>query len=140
MDQVALVEDQIADGKRLADQLARDGFPMTAAFWLRTREDGQWFLYLVSPVVDSEGHRGAYRRIYDVMPQMSPPLSIHPFEVKVVRPSSSVAEAVGKMVRRLVGKGGFYRGYDGDLPGGVSIEGAYLYPPSTTVPTGPTDG
>ena len=52
MDQATLVEHQIDDVPRLIDQLKRDHFDVKAAFWLYTSESEQWFLYLVSDVVD----------------------------------------------------------------------------------------
>ena len=83
MDQVTLVDEQKKDGLKLAERLAQQGFEVTAAFWLRTSEDGQWFLYFASPVVDSEGKREAYRRVLPVIRQMPQPFWVDPFEVVV---------------------------------------------------------
>ena len=41
MDKIPLVESQIEEGKRLAEHLVKEGFPVAAAFWLKTDGDGQ---------------------------------------------------------------------------------------------------
>ena len=53
MDPKLLVE-QKAGGLRLVEQLLRDGFPVSVAFWVRTSEGGLWNLYIASPEVDQE--------------------------------------------------------------------------------------
>jgi len=63
MDQATLVEHQIYDVPRLIDQLKRDKIDVKAAFWLYTSEADQWFLYLVSGVVDRKGITEAYKLV-----------------------------------------------------------------------------
>jgi hypothetical protein len=53
MDTELLVE-QKDEGKRLIEQLGRDGFPVSVAFWVRTSEDGLWHLHIASPAVEEE--------------------------------------------------------------------------------------
>jgi hypothetical protein len=64
MAQGSLVERQIQDGQRLIDRLTREGVAVTAACWAQESESGQWFLYVVTPLVGEEGATtSAYRRI-----------------------------------------------------------------------------
>lgn len=126
MDQTALVDEQIADGKRLLDRLGEAGFPVTAAGWVRESERGRWYLYLASPVVEHQGIGAAYRRIHTLVRQMPQPFSIGPFEVKAVGPEEPIAEALLDLQRRHPGRSSFH--YSGSQLGGVDIEGAYIYP------------
>jgi len=73
MDQATLVEHQIDDVPRLIDQLKRDNFDVKvkAAFWLYTSESEQWFLYLVSDVVDQKGISEAYKAVYKAMKRLT---------------------------------------------------------------------
>jgi hypothetical protein len=93
MDQATLVEHQIDDVPKLIAQLKRDNFDVRAAFWLYTSEADQWFLYIVSDVVDQRGITTAYKTVYEAMERLTN-LSIDPFEVKLVGPGDAVAKAV----------------------------------------------
>ena|SRR5208337_825455 len=64
MDTELLVECQFDDGQRLVDQLIRDDFEISVAFWLKTSEEGLWHLYIASPFVDEERLGVAYRMVY----------------------------------------------------------------------------
>ena len=55
MDQVALVENQIDDGRRLLDQLAADGVVVRAACWVKPAEEDWWSLDLATPVIEEKG-------------------------------------------------------------------------------------
>jgi len=44
-----------------------DGFDVRLAFWTKPTDEGKWFLYLASPVVDEKGPAAAYRLVRDVM-------------------------------------------------------------------------
>ena len=44
---------------------------MKAAFWLYTSEADQWFLYLVSDVVDQKGIIEAYKAVYKAMKRLT---------------------------------------------------------------------
>lgn len=64
MDTATLVEEQIDEGKHLLDQLNDVGFDVTIAFWVLTSEEALWFIYIASPVIDSEGPATAFRKVY----------------------------------------------------------------------------
>jgi hypothetical protein len=129
MDQATLVENLIDDGRKLIEQLLQKGEEITAAAWIKTSEDGMWFLYLALPGVEDEDPRVAYRRIGAVMRQMPQPFLIDWMEVKVIDATDPMAVAALDYQRRHGAKS--VLPYRGDSLGGVSIEGAYIYPPMT---------
>jgi hypothetical protein len=59
VDQSTLVEDQIDDGRRFVERFAADGHSVQAAFWVKTAEEGLWFLYVATDLVDREGPAAA---------------------------------------------------------------------------------
>lgn len=93
MDPNTLVELQIRDVPNLVDQLTREKMEVKAAFWYYRSEADQWFLYLVSDIVDQNGLRAAYTILGRAISQL-PNLLIDRFAVKVVSPSDPIAKAV----------------------------------------------
>lgn len=138
MDQDTLVNEQIESGKRLIDALPPSGFEVRTAFWAKPTEEGKWYLYLSSPVVDEKGQRTAYGQVFDVMRNL-PDLWIEPLEIRVVGVGDSVASAAEALTRPKVPNGPFavrnpkpYPGmtrYGGSTLGGVSVDGVAIYPP-----------
>jgi hypothetical protein len=128
MDTTALVGIFFADGQKLVDQLPREGFEVTTAFWMKKAENGEWYFYIVSPNVDSERHLRDYGRLHTIIRAMPEPFSINPFEVKLIEPADPIAQDVLRIQQRsprarvLPGSLGVKR------LGNASIEGAYLYP------------
>jgi hypothetical protein len=129
MDQGTLVMYLIDEGRKLIEQLLHKGEAITAAAWIKTSEDGMWFLYLALPGIDDEDPRIAYRRVFDVMEQMPQPFLIDWMEVKIIDSKNRLAVAAAEYQRRHGEK--CVLPYRGDHLGGVSIEGAYIYPPMT---------
>jgi hypothetical protein len=128
--QTTLVESQIDDGLNLIEQLARDGFEVSAAGWVKQYE-ADWFLYIVSPVVDADGIAKAYRRVQTALRGMPEPFWVDPFDVKLIGPGDRLARAMVDVQSRYPGKTPIRTG--GRL-GDSFIEEAYLYPkpvPST---------
>ena len=125
MDQATLVEHQIDDVPKLIDQLKRDNFDVKAAFWLYTSEADQWFLYLVSEIVDQLGTTAAYKIVYGSMRRMAG-LWINPFEVKLVGSDDPIAKAVVDFQAQM----------HAPVPtrvrasrlGNIYIDNAYIYP------------
>ena len=138
MDHDAVVSEQTESGKRLIQALLADGFEVRLAFWAKPTDEGKWFLYLASPVVDEKGPTAAYRLIHDVMRKV-PDLWIDPLDVKVVGLNDSLTEAALAVTKPRVPAGPYavqnpkpYPGmtrFGGSTLGGVSIDGAYIYPP-----------
>ena len=125
MDQATLVEHQIDDVPKLIDQPKQDNFDVKAAFWLYTTEADQWFLYLVSDLVDQKGITEAYKGAYKAMRRMSG-LWINPFEVKLVSPDDPVAKAVVEFLSKQ--RAPLPTRVRGMNLGHVYIESAYIYP------------
>jgi hypothetical protein len=120
-----LVESRIDDGKRLIDQLVRDGFGVTAAFWVKADEDGPWHLYVASPRVVPEKPGEAYAPLYASLSKI-PDLQIHLSEIKLIDDANPIArDAVA--VSNLYPRRRLTR-YRGKRLGDLSIEEAYIYP------------
>ena len=124
MDTDSLVEFQIDAGQRLAVQLIRDGFVVDAALWVKTAEEGLWFLYVASPLVEEKGLAAVYRLLQSSHRRLQgTPLSLA--DIKLIGRNSPIAQDVlavlaqvpGVMATRLGGK----------QLGGVAIDEAYVY-------------
>lgn len=126
MDTIALVEDQIDDGRKLLDGLARDGLPVLAGAWVKPAKEDRWSLYVETPLVEEKGAVGAYREVYRVLRSLGT-LWLTDSDVTLIGGGHPVAGELAELLHR----------YPGRLPtrirpptlGGVSIEEAYLYPP-----------
>jgi hypothetical protein len=128
VDQIALVEEQIRAGQKLVERLNREDVPVLAAAWVNESESGRWYLYLVTPLVGDEGGtRPAYKRVLAVVRRLQAEgLWIDPLEVKVVSPTNPVGEAIAEAQPQQAGRGASR--YGGASLGGLSVEGAYVYP------------
>ena len=129
MDQVTVVEIQIEDAGRLLERLVQDGIPVSAACWLKTHDDGEWFLYIASPVVDKEGAFKAYRRVHTLARQMPHPFHVNLFDIKLISPTSPVAKAALDLQRRYRGRGVVHHSYGTRGVGDLGLEEAFIYPP-----------
>lgn len=127
MDSITLVTVQLDDGRRLIERLAQEGFPVSAAGWVKEADGGFWYLYLVSPAVEAEGIKKGYRRVHTVIRSMPQPFWIDPFDVKLVGPSESVAQAILDLQPRTATRQPVRQG--AASLGNVSIDEAYIYPP-----------
>ena len=63
MFKTTLVEAEISDGGLVVEELRRQQFPITAAFWYYFDEAERWRLVIISRHVQSAGPRDAYRRL-----------------------------------------------------------------------------
>jgi hypothetical protein len=130
MDQGTLVEMQVADGKRLIDRLLENGIGVTAAGWLKEAESGQWFLYIVTPLVGEDGAtKAAYRRVNTVIRGLrKESFWIDPLEIKLIGPTDSIGRDLHGIPPRTPGPRVSTIPWGGKRLGNLSIEGAYLYP------------
>lgn len=139
MDQDAVVSEQIISGKRLIEALEADGFEVRIAFWATPTDDEKCYLYLASPVVEEQGPAAAYRSVNRVL-RTTPNLWIEPLEVRLIGLSDSIAKAALAVTEPKVPDNPFavqnakpYPGmtrFGGCTLGGLSVDGAYIYPPS----------
>lgn len=126
MDTELLVESQIDDGRRLVDQVVRDGFDVSVAFWVKTSEEGLWHLYIASPSVD-EGKLGeAYRKVYASLGKI-PDSWVSPSDIKLINDANPIAQDVIAVRNRYPAR--IPTRYRGKRIGNVSIVEAYIYPP-----------
>jgi hypothetical protein len=122
-----LVDNLIADGQKLIDQLPQSGFEVTAAFWVHASENYRWYFYIVAPAVDSEGIAKAYEQLQAVIRQMPPPFGIGLLGVRLIGPSNPIARNVlGRYREASHLRGRPFRLRNGYL--GMATEEAYFYP------------
>src|SRR6185312_17372515 len=73
MDTELLVENRIEDGQKLVTELVVAGFDVTVAFWIKTFEEGLWFLYIGSTSVEPSKIGDAYRTLYACLSRIPGP-------------------------------------------------------------------
>ncbi len=129
MGQTTLVNPRLEDVPRLINQLRSADFDVKAAFWLYTSESGQWFLYIISDVVDKDGGIVAYGRVYGVMRQFTD-LRINPFEVKLIGLENPLAKAVIDNLAHQ--RAPLPTWIEGMRLGDIYIESAYIYSGAST--------
>jgi hypothetical protein len=129
MGETMLVETHKADGKRLLERLIEDGFPVTAAAWFKEGVDGSWYLYVVTPAVEDGAKREAFGRIEETKRKLEEPFWIGPGEIRLIAPSHRIAKAILELQRRYQGDRAIELGHGETQLGGMTISGAYIYPP-----------
>ena len=139
MDQDTVVSEKTERGKQLIKELAATGFEVRVAFWAKPTEERKWILYLASPFFDEKGPSAAYRHVLGLLRKM-PDLWIDPFEVRLLGLNDSLTEAALAITEPKVPNSPFavrnpkpYPGmtyFNGSTLGGISMDGAYIYPPS----------
>jgi len=108
------------------DRLAKRGIEVTAAFWLKVAEDGQWFLYIATPVVEKSGLPAAYKRVHDVLNQIEPQW-IGISNLKLIGARNPIAQDVVEFQSRYPAR--IPTVFRGTQLGNVGIEEAYIYEP-----------
>lgn len=126
MDQSALVDNQIVDGRRFVERFAADGNPVQAAFWVKTAEEGLWFLYVATDLVDHAGPAAAYRAVQASLQKLGE-LSVSGSEIKVVSPGNPIARDLLAIMARHPGR--FSTRFGGKTLGSMAVEQTYIYPP-----------
>lgn len=127
MAQAALVDTQIKDGQTLIERLSHEGIEVTAAAWVKESESGDWYFYLVTPLVSEDGAtRPAYRRLNAVIRKMQDEgFGMDPYAVKVIGPHDPIATDMvahqGHLARTPAR-------FHGSRLGHLDFEEAYIYP------------
>jgi hypothetical protein len=132
MAQAALVEMQLNEGQRLIDRLVQAGVEVTAAAWVKESESGDWYLYLVTPLVAEGGaKRPVYHRVNAVIREMQQEgFGMDPFAKKVIGPHDPIARDILANRRRT--PGGPPTAFQGSRLGELAVDEAYVYPPMPT--------
>lgn len=125
MDQGTLVENQIDDGRRFIERFAADGNPVQAAFWVKTAEEGLWFLYVATELIDREGPAAAYRAVHASLHRLGESW-VSSSEIKVVSPSNPIAKDVLAILTRHPGR--LATRFGGKTLGSMAVEQVYIYP------------
>lgn len=126
MDPITLVDRRIEDGQKLFQQLVRDNFDVTVAFWLKTSEEDWWHLYVASKVVDERGPIDAYRALQASLQQL-PGTTLSLADVKLIGRESALAKQMLTLQERYPDRRPSVRS------GGGGLEEAYIYSPSKPV-------
>jgi hypothetical protein len=124
MDSELLVEQQ-ADGRKLIEQLARDGFEVAAAFWVLPRDRVTWQLYIASPLVDGRNTNEAYRRLLPSFAK-APSKWVALSQLDLIDPADPIVKAAVEIRDRE--PEGLPVAYEGEQLGEMKIQGAYIYP------------
>lgn len=130
MDQELLVELQLEAGQKLIAQLVQDGFPVTAACWAQTDDDGQWFLYIATPRVAGGRTAQAYRQVRTALDSLSV-ASLRPFDVKVIGEDDPFAQGLRVILTAVAKRNPRIRTpfrWGGEVFGVSTSEDLYVYP------------
>jgi hypothetical protein len=130
MDYELLVEPRIEDGKSLIAELTKAGFDVSVAVWVKTIDEGLWFLYIGTRSLGSMSLAAAYQAAFSAFRQIPKP-RIEFSQIKLVEATNPVAvdamEIRDGYATRLPTR------FRGQTLGGLEIYEAYIYPR----PTGP---
>ncbi|HUY32370.1 MAG TPA: hypothetical protein VMV69_06285 [Pirellulales bacterium] len=128
MDTELLVDDRIDDGRKLIAELVRDGFDVTAAFWIKTSEEGLWRLYIVSKSVDTAKIGEGYLPVYACLRRIPDPC-IALSDIRLVNATNPIARDAITVRDRYPGR--IPARFQGKRLGNLAIEEAYIYPPAS---------
>lgn len=131
MDQNPLVSEQRDAGERVAEACLAAGIDVTAAFWAKPSEDGQWCFYLASRAVDDRGLAAAYRDVLEAIGSMEPTAEMDTLaDLKLIGASNPIARDVVDIQNRFPAPLATH--YRGNRLGSLTIDEAYLYRPRQT--------
>ena len=126
MDQSSLVDAQIDDGRRFVERFAADGNSVQAAFWVKTAEEGLWFLYVVTDTIDRVGPAAAYRAVHTSIQKIHESW-VASSEIKVIGPTNPIAKDVLAVIARHSGR--LATRFGGRKLGSMVVDQTYIYPP-----------
>ena len=95
MDTKSLVNEQIDDGYTLISNLTEDGVDVAVASWVKTSEEGEYFLYIGSKLVDEKGLADAYRIAYGELERM-PQSQIVRSQLKLVGLNNPISQDMAR--------------------------------------------
>jgi hypothetical protein len=98
-----LVEPFIGSGREVIDQCRADDFTVVAAFWLKTFENENWYLYLVINTMKQEGPRMSYGKLYASWQKLTTPFVSYS-DIKLIDASDPPAQAVQQLMSQYAGR------------------------------------
>lgn len=125
MDQSTLVENQIYDGRRFVEQFAADGNAVKAAFWVKAEEEGLWYLYVATEILDHLGPAAAYRAVHASLRKLGETW-ISSSEIKVISPNNPIAKDILAVMARRPSR--LASRFGGKRLGSMAVEQVYIYP------------
>jgi len=124
MDQSTLVDDQILVGRGFIERFAADGNDVQVAFWVREADEGLWFLYVATDLVDREGPLAAYRAVHDSLRKLDQP-EVLSGRIKLISPDNPMVPDVLDMMEQHSGQ--FMYGSPEEI-GSALVDAVYVYP------------
>jgi len=126
MDQATLVVEQIDEGAKITEELRSQNIDVVAAFWMKASEDGHWYFYIASPIVDQLGFAKAYRKVHGALRNLLPNIWVDLFQIKLIAEHNPIACDVINVQNRYPGQ--LPIRFEGSHLGNVTIDQAYIYP------------
>ncbi len=121
----SLVENEIEVGGKLVWKLDEACIPVRAALWHYLSEPDEWRLVIASPLVDSEGPKAVYARIYEAVRGLFKCGGISLNDTSVV----SLNHSLIKLLRGAIGTGPGVAGtrFSRNTINNVYVADAYIY-------------
>ena len=123
MAKATLLTPDIEAGERILERLDAAGFPVAVALWIRTGEEGDWWLLLASSFYDKLGARQAFGRVFDAVSASEPHFVTFPLRLEGLR--NPLVRALRKIFGKTASVEGMHLG--GQTIGGVWIHEALVY-------------
>jgi hypothetical protein len=111
-----------------------DYAPVSVAFWVAPAESEQRYLYIASDDINDTNTHAAYGEVLRRMSGKKGPW-LDPFQIKLVNTSDRIAQEAIEIRDRYSTP--LPTRYGGSSLGGLSVEGAYIYPPVSALKTAP---
>ena len=96
MDKTQLVEKDIEDGRILLKALDNNDLPVVGAFWFYFSESNKWRLFIISPLVETEGPKNTYILIQKIISSKS---SILLDNISVFSPKDELYQLLKKTIK-----------------------------------------
>jgi hypothetical protein len=138
--EIALVEKDIEDGRKLIEALDQADFRVHAALWFYFSDSEEWRLMIATPLVDEQGPKETYTRVQSVLaklfktsrfvpihgfPQVEVSTGISLKDISVVSPKHNIIQALRAAIRTGPGISGIR--LTRNAFNNVFIEDAYIY-------------
>jgi hypothetical protein len=128
MDQMSLVIPSIDAAERFLRHLQANGYPVTAAGWIKEYDTKDWYLFIASPKVEELGIRDAYYPLNTFFLQLPPTPWLELFRYTLIGATNPVAKDMAAYVSKASANGMSPIRFHGYRLGDLSVEGAYLFP------------
>jgi len=122
-----LVDSVKREAKTLVTALSKRKIPFDAVFWYRRPEEQKWKLVIESPWVNEKGPWQAYRRLIDVVRDITsedPAFTLDSTDIQLVKRGDSLAKRFHQAAKQgmITAEGPF----TGPTPAGF-VEDSYVY-------------